>query len=333
MEDPKSHTKSTRYIPPHLRRELHNEQTGSTNNYADELELRTGGNNYAQATIQNHYWPDGEPCPNCSADKPCEDYYSCRRYGYNQSQTLHDSAANPGKISYVYLYSKQNPRWLRDRILFVKSRLDLLEPYIDTTKLDGEEFAKKSDSGDVADEGENRPDEQNSKLENNEKTDVAERDKCEGRETPATEAVAEKLDRPVFPVFEQHSSCSPLHMRHAGWFRVLRVDMLKPNSPELERMLRQKWEPEGSDENHHPHRRRRRRLKTRTRYEEQWVASISRPWAVIQLEEVYGENLRNYGLESLPPAEPARPLVSVTQMLTRLRMEDGNREMDQQNRD
>lgn len=45
---------------------------------------------------------------------------------YNISTTLHASASSPNSLAFVLLFPGANPRWATDRILFVKSHLNLI---------------------------------------------------------------------------------------------------------------------------------------------------------------------------------------------------------------
>ncbi|OTB15400.1 hypothetical protein K445DRAFT_318245 [Daldinia sp. EC12] len=56
---------------------------------------------------------------------------------YQNSSTFHNSKEHPDQLSYMLLFSKANPRWPDDRIVFAKSKLDLLPEY----------SAKKKDYG------------------------------------------------------------------------------------------------------------------------------------------------------------------------------------------
>ena len=64
---------------------------------------------YSPIEIQRHFWPEKE-------------FYRSR----GGQSTLHDSAVNPGAVSYVLLFMGAHPRWETDRIIFTKSRLELL---------------------------------------------------------------------------------------------------------------------------------------------------------------------------------------------------------------
>ncbi|ORY14366.1 hypothetical protein BCR34DRAFT_585770 [Clohesyomyces aquaticus] len=48
------------------------------------------------------------------------------------STTLHSSAAHPDSLSWVLLFRGANPKWASEKVLFVKSNIDLL-PALDQT--------------------------------------------------------------------------------------------------------------------------------------------------------------------------------------------------------
>jgi hypothetical protein len=51
-----------------------------------------------------------------------------------QHSTLNGTAADPHTLSHVFLFSHANPRWEEDKIIFVKSNLELLPPPESLTK-------------------------------------------------------------------------------------------------------------------------------------------------------------------------------------------------------
>ena len=94
------------YQPPHLRKksESHPFRPRSEKPKTDDYSIRD---------IQHHYWKRDE---NDETSMP-------------QHSTLNDSLEEQGSLTHVLLFHGANPRWLSDRIIFVKSNLEILPEY------------------------------------------------------------------------------------------------------------------------------------------------------------------------------------------------------------
>lgn len=97
----------SKYIPPGRR------QQRATSNPAPDPEPAKQNDLLSLEEINNHFWAvarDNEHSRDASSE----------------GRTLHDAAAAPGKLAYVMLFSRANPRWDTEKIVFTKSNLDLL---------------------------------------------------------------------------------------------------------------------------------------------------------------------------------------------------------------
>lgn len=131
-----------------------------------------------------------------SKRRPPQMFYSfseiSRHFGHisssdHSSTTLHASEANPENLAFVLLFGGANPRWESDNIIFVKSKLGLLD------------FKA---------------------------------------EEPEENSSAPCCSAPI-AIFQQGL---PLEFEFKGWYTVARLDFLEPRTPELIRMLEQKWQ-------------------------------------------------------------------------------------------
>ncbi|KAH9895373.1 hypothetical protein F4778DRAFT_746511 [Xylariomycetidae sp. FL2044] len=78
---------------------------------------------YRLRDINHHFWPK-------EADDPTETQSTERRSTERGGgTTFHDSAAHPEELSFLLLFAGANQRWASDRIVFAKSKLDLLPEY------------------------------------------------------------------------------------------------------------------------------------------------------------------------------------------------------------
>ncbi|KAJ8105564.1 hypothetical protein ONZ43_g7380 [Nemania bipapillata] len=112
-----------------------------------------------------------------------------------------------------------------------------------------------------------------------------------------------------------------------GWFTISRVNILAPHSAELVRMLQQKWERKD----------RFGKVVSRPRDASAWNASLAMEWAVIGFKLLEGEDAPPHPqIEKLP--EPERPggeagreTKSVNEMLSEMRLNDGNINRNKEN--
>lgn len=98
-----------------------------------------------------------------------------------------------------------------------------------------------------------------------------------------------------------------------GWNKIALIDYLEPNSPELVRMLEQKWtKTKGS------------KTTQEARSSESWQKSLSLKWAVVKLvkDEVAEAERGVPKIERKLNEEPPQPRKSVNEMLAELRVKD-----------
>lgn len=201
---------AARYLAPHLRNE---------NQYASFHQHDT--ERYLSITeIQQYYSPNIDIM---SAD-------TC---------TLNASASNPNILSHILLFDGENPRWRNDKIIFVKSNLDLLPV---------------------------------------ERSDTSNHNGEHAMESQTTAKPPTSHDELPIAVFYQarktDSARSFVTFKFDAWYRVSRLQLLMPDTPELERMLEQKFLLNHDSEVW-------RTESTQTRIKERMALE----WAVIQLEE------------------------------------------------
>ena len=321
------------YVPPHLRRLHERVRDGPVGeNPAGDVFCQSS-RLYSSESIRSYYWPSSkgkdEDDDSSEGDEKQEiddnETGDPISPGFNASRTLHSSAKAPERLAYILLFPKGNPRWDKDRIIFAKSNLELLKPFM--------------------------------VIGNKSKDDVDE-DQLSAHVDPASsfgmtsevEPSSLGCDLPI-PVFSSFSYFSFFGKDRKsemnlfaliGHFRVLRVDILEPYSAELERMMLQKWDPTG------------RKNKELLRREVKWRDSFARRWAVVQLvaadeeedkKEKDGiesgeekkrkkENWRNgrpgeslnvlleKNLEPFGAEKSSVPKLTVTQMLQEMRMAD-----------
>lgn len=153
----------------------------------------------------------------------------------------------------MLLFFQANPRWATDKIIFAKSNIDLLPPEPEHTKAGTEASAEESDQSKDADE--------------------ASQDR---HEAPAP---TQPLSEPI-AVFEQQRSYNIAkgdngrNMTFTGWHRIVRLQRLEPNSPELIRMMEQKWAIQNNKTG---------RVTQKYRDPEKWAESLNQKWVVIQM--------------------------------------------------
>ncbi len=220
-------------------------------------------------------------------------YFPGKKSPSHDVATLHDSAQTPGTLRYVLIFHEGNPRWPQDRIIFSKSNLDLLPV----------EFAEDCTSP---------PD----------STVNDEPQKPAGDLGNASKSI------PV-AVFEQMKQQAQAYhssgFEFTGYYRIVKVAFLEPGSPDLLRMLKQKFS----------HTDRWGQTRAKERSKAKWEESLSKRWAVIKFEndeiadkEIAAPNVPK--LELLDPARTPEPSgdkgKSVSELLKEFRMKDLNGE-------
>ena len=200
------------YIPPHLRKK-------SVSHIEPELPPSPAGKgSLTLLEIDNHFWPANENEIE-NGHHPATD--GAKRH------TLHNSAANPDGLAYVILFNDANPRWNSDNIIFTKSSLELLpqEPteHDEATPGSDSEQAIISSPSDTT----------------NDAAYEAQTNVDSSCNQPSY--ITAKPLNPI-AVFKQVAGRNHTRgFKFDGWYNVDRVEFQKLNSPELVRMLEQKW--------------------------------------------------------------------------------------------
>ncbi|EME89433.1 uncharacterized protein MYCFIDRAFT_76770 [Pseudocercospora fijiensis CIRAD86] len=204
----------SKYVPPGRRRQ--SESSAAVGEKLDDHLL-------SLEDIRNYFWPvDNDAQPG--------------RFAQGLRGTLNDSAATPGRPSYIVLFAGANPRWDDDHIIFTKSSLDLLP-----APNDMEGSAEGSAEPEAVDD---------SKDEKNAAAPIA--------------------------VFKQGRGPQVARVyEFDGWYQIERVQLLEPKSPELVRMLEQKWSFTDSRGN----------VRQKQRDAIKWNESLGMRWAVLKLRK------------------------------------------------
>jgi hypothetical protein len=100
-----------RYVPPALRSKDVRSETPAGPGAAGLKQPQRGSvHTIKMNDVLDHYWPDDN---SSSGPRPMR-------------TTLHSSLARPDELVFVVLYTRQNPRWKQDGIIFAKSNLKIL---------------------------------------------------------------------------------------------------------------------------------------------------------------------------------------------------------------
>lgn len=244
--------------------------------------------------IQTYFWPDGDDT------HPTE----------MQTATLNASAETPQTVSHMLLFKNANPRWEREGVIFTKSNLHLLSTELDLAG--GKAAADQTpESGATAHATAtananatttanalvNDKDEDKDKDMGQDKTNADAETNVPFQPTTATTAASTNTTNQPIAVFSQGhrggNSTSRRTFKFDGWYRIRHLTILEPRSPELVRMLEQKW---SRGDNAHGNRGGRGGRGGRgarawgqaaqaqaERAPEDWNASLSKRWAVVQL--------------------------------------------------
>ncbi|KXT06019.1 hypothetical protein AC578_1315 [Pseudocercospora eumusae] len=256
----------SKYVPPGRRRQ--SESNATVGEKLDDHLL-------SLEDIRHFFWP----VDNDNNAQP-------GRFAQARRGTLNDSAATPGRLSYIVLFAGANPRWDNDHIIFTKSSLDFLPAL--------------SDGKDVAEGGAEVEAVKDSKDE----TDAA-----------APIAVFKQLSsRP-------HRSQIARVYEFDGWYQIERVQFLEPKSPELVRMLEQKWSFTDSEGD----------VRQTQRDPVKWIESLGMRWAVLKLrrDEATQKERGTPNIERVPDTvvKKSKPRKkSVNEMLAEMRMGDTGKE-------
>ena len=270
-----------RYVPPHLRNK-------SVSNVKPELPPEPPISSDASLTLEeinNYFWP--------IKDLDGENNNSHSLHIETKGRTLHDSMAREGQLAYVILYWEANPRWESDNIIFTKSRLDLLPK------------APTSNGATAVNPGEKET------TDGTKNDEISNGSPHQNREANAC--------RPIAVFKEVSSKRVTRDYQFEGWYKIERISFLEPHSPELVRMLEQKWSKTDK----------RGFTKVQERTGSGWNESLGYRWAVLKLAE-HEAAKRELGspkierlLDRSPKPNGARaPRKSVNEMLAEMRLKD-----------
>ncbi|KAK4899687.1 hypothetical protein LTR27_002953 [Elasticomyces elasticus] len=178
-----------------------------------------------------------------------------------KSRTLHDSAATPGQLAYLLLFEGANPRWESDKIVFTKSGLDMLPPATDDqlsaqskgdSKLAIETFneddsiasngsRKGSDATDgIERHNINNDDRRDPDGSDQQRTSIGDHSATEHDNT-ASQVHNGDASAPVAVFKQTRGRGMRRSFQFDGFYYGLHIAYLEPHSPELVRMLEQKW--------------------------------------------------------------------------------------------
>lgn len=230
-----------------------------------------------------------------------------------ERSTLNDSKTHPKELSYIILFPGANPRWKPDRIIFAKTNINILPGYDKfKTALDEEtkQAAADAEAGSSAKDaviGNSQPDSSPATADDSNPLAAAAAKppsstdhvnvELEDPSTPGATAPA-LSDQPVtystrpIPIFlDLAFKYTTRKYCFHGYFTPARVDFLKPGSPELVRMLEQKFTQPSSGRGGGYNRGRggRQAPKQRERDPAAWKKSLNLEWAVLQMKKVADE--------------------------------------------
>ena len=284
---------ASRYVPPHVRNKG-SSSSGQENSAPISKSSKHDEELFTPDDIEAHFWPK-----KFAADDLDQEGEASLR------STLHASEAHPEKLSYVILFKGANPRWFADKIIYAKSNLDLLPVSPDT-----KENIQSTDTphnDEITEQLSSKVDPPKSANESK-KSDAS----VLQHSTPISTPIA---------VFQEIAAPRPRSIRFAGYHTISHLDILQPHSPELIRMLEQKW----SITDRHG------RVKYKERDAESWNRSLRFKWAVIKFksdpaadEERGTPKIERNGPNGDFQCDGANK--SVNQMLRELRMSDESKE-------
>ncbi|KAI7494013.1 hypothetical protein KC367_g8330 [Hortaea werneckii] len=295
------------YVPPALRNK-HAASQSRAPNAGESLSAGVSHDLVSLEEVRNYFWPlDG------NGERHTSD---------SLSRTLHDSSASPGRLAYVFLFNQANPRWESDHIIYTKSNLDLLpaelakEPQTTSNDAAGSTTSPQPKAGaaDAVDQAENDKARPKAVPDGSHTKSGASLASGEGgiRENSAG-AIA--IFKQVQPSKEQQAHA----FNFEGWFKIERLAFLEPQSPELIRMLQQKWQKTDRFGN----------VVQRKRDEKGWQESLSHRWAVIKFaEDQEAKQTRGTpNIERIVEKDiPKRPEKTVNEILAEMRLGGGKQQ-------
>ncbi|KAI7202809.1 hypothetical protein KC316_g2039 [Hortaea werneckii] len=292
------------YVPPALRDKQPAFRSKAPN---DGDSLNAGGSHdlVSLEEVRNYFWPLDENGERHTSD--------------TLSRTLHDSAASPGRLAYVFLFSQANPRWDSDHIIYTKSNLDLLpleladKAQTSSDGAAGSTTSPQSKSGDTVDQAEDEAKQHTFPQSSHTKSEAS---------LPSNKGDIWKDSNIPIAIFKQVQR-SKERCTHAfnfeGWFKIERFAFLEPQSPELIRMLQQKWQKTDRFGN----------VVQKKRDEKGWQESLSQRWAVIKFAKDL-EAMEEFGTPNIGRIEEVqihkKPQKTVNEILAEMRLGGGKEE-------
>lgn len=321
------------YVPPHLRnRNKENEQpVASAKSQISSLgDLPPGHKNNTRPVaksfsryddrlvshndIQDHYWPlneDGSP--------------SLPRTSTSYTGILNASARDPSRLTYILIFYDSNPRWEDIKVIYSKTRIDLL-PGCPTREVPATTINAGIQTQHSANfvrielpNGSVRV--QSHEVAEANPSTAHDDDDADGPDVRAT-TVLKPLTEPI-AVFEQVRAgrTQDRTFMFAGWHRVLTTAYHKPFSQGLTEMLMQKWNKRDSFG----------KKTEEKRDASQWRSSLSHHWADVKLvsDEEADKQLSAPEIKITSPEQPSNNGKTVNELLTEMRMTNsGNRDGD-----
>ena len=220
--------------------------------------------------------------------------------GYGDRSTLNDGAEKPGQLAYVILYFDANPRWGTDRIIFVKSNLSSLTAEVlpasnqaqdddseallsgkvfeDVSTSDGKGViapaTSSTDDKDVTNSIENEGSEPAANANAAEISLSGSTAEDSTLDIPANKPATTTLQIPI-AIYRQLWRRMDRSIEFDGWYLIKRIQFLEPETPDLIRMLEQKWALTNKDGE----------VTHRERNPKSWEESLKSRWAVVQWEK------------------------------------------------
>ena len=256
-------TMPSRYVPPALRHRQENaglpQGEGTPGIPQSDNDLPTRKLEHLQVDESKHMSGSSRGLePDLLAIEDIHIHFAGLDYLVGSRSTLNDSIlpAGPGlgKLAYIMLFKDANPRWEQDRIIFAKTNISFLPGFEQASN--GVLKQRDESSGQCKDG-------KNSTLQGH-----AEDQTCGSYDVDVP------IDASPIPAFVEQPRKQTFLL--AGWFRLEKISFLRPRSPELARMLAQKWDL----------RDKRGRTRNVRRDKEAWGRSLSVPWAVIKMTKV-----------------------------------------------
>jgi len=306
------------YVPPALRhKEKQPQATSSTSKYRGPSRDTRSEKLYAVDDLHVHFWPlAGEIKHTYNNVEDTNKNVFALDFKDRHHGTLNASQATPEKLAYIVLFRGANPRWDSDKIIFVKTNLELLPPAPEEAK----PKASPVEAATIADAPDTEIQVSEATLTPTDQAKTTPQQSSAGTvllpsPTPLTDPIPVFAQAPGAP-----RSNSSRNMAFAGYYRIVRLTRCAPHSPELVRMLEQKWEP--------PKDRWGKPTRAKTRDSASWETSLKQEWAVVKFEKDL-EATKEFGepeiksVERAPGSDAGGEKKSVNEMFHELRLTQG----------